>query len=102
MFRSFILLSALSGETLNSTTNIVVVGFLFVLLVLGTLAVMTSISGRLFNAFSPSEEPVKQTAVATAGAAQDESHMPVIAAAVHFTLGDQPHRIVSVEEDDAQ
>ncbi len=101
-----------------STANVVVVGFLFVMIVLVLLAAVTSCIGAFFikqaardaaKAAQAAEKAAagKPTAAGTPAAAassapavdeetEDPAILAVIAAAVHTVMGDRAHRVVSV------
>ncbi|HBR95017.1 MAG TPA: hypothetical protein DEA90_12725 [Opitutae bacterium] len=101
-----------------STANVVVVGFLFVMIVLALLAAVTSCIGAFFikqaardaaKAAQAAEKAAagKPTAAGTPAAAassapavdeetEDPAILAVIAAAVHTVMGDRAHRVVSV------
>lgn len=89
-----------------SSTEVVVIGFLFVLLVLSALGLVTALLGRVFQAVDVKEEASSQGAVcaqakpvvsaASPGLSKDVQ--AVIAAAVHTVLEKRPHRIVAVKK----
>ena len=94
----------------SGTLEIVGVGFIFVMMVLTLLAMVTSALGAIFIRFD-AKAAAKAAAVATAAAAlaptstsdpvaldyeEDPALIAVITAAVHTEIGDRAHRIVSI------
>lgn len=99
-------ISIASAESLTAT-NLVITGFLFVVIVLTMLAAMTWLGGRYFaardaaNATPPKKTlkaPKPAPAPAAASAASDEGDQlaAVITAAIHVALQDQPFRVRSI------
>lgn len=88
-----------------NSVQIVTIGFLFVMIVLAALAVVTAIIGLFFSrsAASHSAEratvPVIKAASAASSMAADPALLAVIAGAVHASIGDRPHRLVSIDRD---
>ena len=90
------------------TLEIVGVGFIFVMVVLALLAMVTSAIGAIFIRFDAKAAAKSATAAATAALAptptlpealddeQDPALIAVITAAVHSVIGDRAHRIVSI------
>jgi Na+-transporting methylmalonyl-CoA/oxaloacetate decarboxylase gamma subunit len=96
----------------SGTLEIVGVGFIFVMVVLALLAMVTAAIGAVFIRFDA--KAAAKAAVAAAEAAalappvptadpealdydkEDPALVAVIAAAVHSVIGDRAHRIVSV------
>ena len=89
------------------TLEIVGVGFIFVMVVLALLAMVTSAIGAIFIRFDAKAAAKSATAAAAALAptptlpeALDDEPDPaliaVITAAVHSVIGDRAHRIVSI------
>lgn len=90
------------------TLEIVGVGFIFVMVVLALLAMVTSAIGAIFIRFDAKAAAKSATAAATAALAptptlpealddeQDPVLIAVITAAVHSVIGDRAHRIVSI------
>ncbi len=84
--------------------SFVIVGFLFVVVVLAILALVTSIIGFVFKQAEKNAPvaaaPQPQAAVAESGPYVDHdipSHIPIlIAAAAHTILKGKPHRIVNI------
>lgn len=76
-------------------------GFLFVVVVLALLALITGILGKIFVANNPSEPETKRVARASAAAAPlpeaeiEGEIVALITAAVH-TVITEPHKIVSI------
>ena len=100
-----------SGPSVSANTSgtleIVGVGFIFVMVVLALLAMVTSAIGAIFIRFDAKAAAKSATAAAAALAptptlpeALDDEPDPaliaVIAAAVHSVVGDRSHRIVSI------
>lgn len=89
-----------------SSTEVVVIGFLFVLLVLSALGIVTALLGRVFQAVDGKDKAAcsGQASVVAVPPTSTESHrlsrdvQAVIAAAVHTVLAERPHRIVAVKE----
>ena len=95
------------------TLEIVGVGFIFVMVVLALLAMVTSAIGAIFIRFDAKAAAKSATATATAAAAlaptptlpealddePDPALIAVITAAVHSVIGDRAHRIVSIRPD---
>lgn len=108
------LILAVSGPESHAQTSgtleIVGVGFIFVMVVLALLAMVTAAIGAVFIRFDA--KAAAKAAVAAAEAAalappaapdpealdyeEDPALVAVIAAAVHSVIGDRAHRIVSV------
>lgn len=96
---------AVSKSSPNSA-EVVVIGFLFVLLVLSVLGIVTALLGRVFQAVdikdeAPSAVQAIEQAVPVASASSHElpkDVQAVIIAAVHTVLEERPHRIVQVKE----
>ena len=101
--------SEVSSNT-SATLEIVGVGFIFVMVVLALLAMVTSALGAIFIRFD-AKAAAKAAAAATVAAAlvptrtsdpealdyeEDPALIAVIAAAVHTVIGDRAHRIVSI------
>ena len=106
----------------GSSTGIIVIGFLFVMIVLATLAAVTSTIGAIFSrkaandarkaleraqnkaqpnaetAVTPRPEtaPTKQVQPTEAVPEDDPVLLAVIAAAVHTVIGQRPHRVISI------
>jgi|TARA_B110000908_G_scaffold137646_1_gene163356 sodium pump decarboxylase gamma subunit len=88
------------------TLEIVGVGFIFVMVVLALLAMVTSAIGAIFIRFDAKAAAKSATAAAalaptpTLPEALDDEPDPaliaVITAAVHSVIGDRAHRIVSI------
>ena len=89
-----------------SSAEVVIVGFLFVLLVLSTLGIVTAALGRIFQAAeakknASSDRPACDQTVKSDGAEHQEipwEIQAVVIASVHTVLAEQPHRIVAVKE----
>jgi Na+-transporting methylmalonyl-CoA/oxaloacetate decarboxylase gamma subunit len=121
MYSTLAQISAAAPADAPSTANVVIVGFLFVMIVLALLAAVTSTIGAFFikqaarDAAKAAEAAqqacaAKPAAAATAASAPavgsatpepaDDGENPallaVIAAAVHTVMGDRAHRVVSV------
>ncbi|MFU8848594.1 MAG: OadG family transporter subunit [Opitutales bacterium] len=98
-----------------SAGGVVLVGFLFVIIVLGLLSAVTATMGAFFSkqaansaakaavaakdaaeASAPSTSEAAGTAPAAASDEEDPALIAVIAAAVHMAIGDRPHRVVSI------
>lgn len=96
----------------SENTNFIIVGFLFVIIVLGILALLTVVVGKLIQQFNRAKETAP---VATAPASSPSSSAPesaesipsdgddipahvlaLIAAATHVILEGRPQRIVGV------
>jgi Na+-transporting methylmalonyl-CoA/oxaloacetate decarboxylase gamma subunit len=109
-----IILAASGPEASVSTSDtlgIVVVGFLFVMVVLSLLSIVTAIIGTFFKAHA-TREAAKEAARIAALPPVPEVVAPcdllnldsnpaifaVVAAAVHAVIGDRPHRVVSIRE----
>jgi Na+-transporting methylmalonyl-CoA/oxaloacetate decarboxylase gamma subunit len=107
--------SAAAPTVAPTTSSVVVVGFLFVLIVLGLLAVVTSTIGAFFIKqaardaakaakaaeaaaanMSAKPEPDTSAPVAVSSEEEDLAILAVVAAAVHTVIGDRAHRVVSV------
>jgi Na+-transporting methylmalonyl-CoA/oxaloacetate decarboxylase gamma subunit len=134
MIHSSILLAQVDGSPLvqaavPSTTEIITIGFLFVMVVLATLAVVTSTIGMFFArstaklaaqaaaavlrqaelagrahssvpvAATPPAASATPPAAAGSEASDDVVLLAVIAAAVHTVIGDRPHRVISIRRD---
>lgn len=132
MIHSCILIAQADGLPLPAaaapgTSEIVTIGFLFVMLVLSALAVVTSIIGLFFTraaarsakraeavalakaevaerALAQSTTSTPATTTVAASATTDEGEestvlFAVIAAAVHSVIGDRPHRVISIRRD---
>ena len=88
------------------STEVVIIGFLFVLLVLSALAVVTALLGRVFQAVDSKEKASStgpacvqpEPVVSTASSGLPKDVQAVITAAVHTVLEERPHRIVAVKE----
>ena len=90
------------------TLEIVGVGFIFVMVVLALLAMVTSAIGAIFIRFDAKAAAKSATAAAAAALAPtptlpealddepDPALIAVITAAVHSVIGDRAHRIVSI------
>ena len=108
------LILAVSGPEVpahtSGTLEIVGVGFIFVMVVLALLALVTSAIGAIFIRFDAKAD-AKAAAAAAAAAAlapaptadpeavdyeEDPALVAVIAAAVHSVIGDRAHRIVTI------
>jgi len=86
--------------------NLVITGFLFVVIVLGLLAAMTWAGGRFFASRDAARPPLSKKTVkapkpdpstAAAEAAAVEGHLAAaITAAIHMTLQDQRFRVRSI------
>ena len=107
-----------ASASTGNTTNIILVGFLFVMVVLAVLAAITATIGALFSrqaaksarqalalAQQKSETPEPATATeakpvdstsAETDASLDPHLLAVIAAAVHTVVGARPHRVISI------
>ena len=108
------LILAVSGPTAHTgsseTMEIVVVGFIFVMVVLALLALVTASIGAVFRRYdakiaaAAAAAAAKVAALAPAPTAdpealdtdEDPALVAVIAAAVHSVIGDRAHRIVSI------
>ncbi|MFQ3225590.1 MAG: Na+-transporting methylmalonyl-CoA/oxaloacetate decarboxylase gamma subunit [Lentimonas sp.] len=114
------LILAVSGPTTevqaSETMEIVVVGFVFVMIVLSLLALVTASIGAVFRRYDATIAAKAEAAVAAAVAAaalipkpapvsdpesiscedEDPVLIAVLAAAVHSVIGDRAHRIVSI------
>jgi len=98
-----VLISIAAAET-PSAINLVLTGFLFVVLVLALLAAMTWLGGRFFarqDALKPplSKKTVKAPKVEPSPAADAEVEgqlAAVITAAIHLTLQEQKFRVRSI------
>ena len=107
------ILAVAGPETLANTSGtleIVGVGFIFVLVVLALLAMVTAAIGAIFIRFDAKAEAKAAVAAAAAAALapaptadpeavdyeEDPALVAVIAAAVHSVIGDRAHRIVSI------
>jgi sodium pump decarboxylase gamma subunit len=88
----------------SGTLEIVGVGFIFVMVVLALLAMVTSAIGAIFIRFDAKAAAKSATAALaptpTLPEALDDEQDPaliaVITAAVHSVIGDRAHRIVSI------
>jgi Na+-transporting methylmalonyl-CoA/oxaloacetate decarboxylase gamma subunit len=107
------LILAVSGPESHAQTSgtleIVGVGFIFVMVVLALLAMVTAALGAIFIRFD-AKAAAKAAAIAAEAAAlaptadpealdydkEDPALVAVIAAAVHSVIGDRAHRIVSI------
>ena len=90
------------------TLEIVGVGFIFVMVVLALLAMVTSAIGAIFIRFDAKAAAKSATAAAATALAPtptlpealddepDPALIAVITAAVHSVIGDRAHRIVSI------
>lgn len=90
------------------TLEIVGVGFIFVMVVLALLAMVTTAIGAIFIRFDAKAAAKSATATAAAALAPtptlpealddepDPALIAVITAAVHSVIGDRAHRIVSI------
>ncbi|WPJ96666.1 OadG family transporter subunit [Coraliomargarita algicola] len=124
MYSTLAQVSAAAPVESPSTANVVVVGFLFVMIVLALLAAVTSCIGAFFikqaardaakaaeaaqKASEANSKPAANSSVSTTSApaaapaaveaddSEDPALLAVIAAAVHTVIGDRPHRVVSV------
>lgn len=93
------------SDIINSSESLFV-GFLFVIALLSSLAVMMSVIGRFFirqeareAAKVPAPAPVAAAAApaaAPSAPAGDVHLIPVIAAAIHAACEERPHRVVSI------
>jgi Na+-transporting methylmalonyl-CoA/oxaloacetate decarboxylase gamma subunit len=110
------LILAVSGPEVpanaSGTLEIVGVGFIFVMVVLALLAMVTSALGAIFSrvdaraaaksAVIAAEAAAKIAAMAPAAPVasdddqEDSALVAVLAAAVHSVIGDRAHRIVSI------
>lgn len=128
MIHSSILIAQADGLPLPAaaapgTSEIVTIGFLFVMLVLSALAVVTSIIGLFFSRAAArsagraaaaalakaeaaeralAQSPTPAAAAAAAGEGEESESsvlLAVIAAAVHSVIGDRPHRVISIRRD---
>lgn len=111
--------SAVPAARETSAVEVVVVGFLFVVVVLALLSAVTSAMGAFFakqaaNSAAKAADAAKAAAesisadrpqaglsspvpACESSQTEDEAEMmAVIAAAVHTVIGDRPHRVVSV------
>jgi Na+-transporting methylmalonyl-CoA/oxaloacetate decarboxylase gamma subunit len=94
------------AQSSPSSTEVVVIGFLFVLLVLSALGIVTALLGRIFQAVDCKDKASGQMqtpeqAVPVVSSASHElpkDVQAVIIAAVHTVLEERPHRIVRVKE----
>lgn len=109
-----IILAASGPEASVSTSDIlgvVVVGFLFVMVVLSLLAMVTSFIGAIFSrqaakdaekaaAYLAANPPVPAPVVPPThdrlSIDEDPAFVAVLAAAIHSVIGDRPHRVVSI------
>ena len=88
------------------STEVVIIGFLFVLLVLSALGVVTALLGRVFQAVDNKEKASSsgpacvhaKPVVSAASSGLSKDVQAVITAAVHTVLEERPHRIVAVKE----
>lgn len=91
----------------TSTANVVIVGFLFVMIVLSALTAMTFLLGAIFSRLASRATEIQKTTLALANPPdantpaetldeEDPAIIAVIAAAVHSVVGDRAHRIISV------
>ncbi|WP_269522299.1 OadG family transporter subunit [Coraliomargarita parva] len=101
-----------AAQASHGVTEIVVVGFCFVLGVLAVFTTLTSVIGSIFaRSAANAAKKAQQAAEANAAAAQAAAPAPVpaaaaeedetvlfavIAAAVHSVYGDRAHRVVSI------
>lgn len=133
MYSSLIIAQADAAPLVHAaepgTAEIVTIGFLFVMVVLAALAVVTSVIGLFFarssakaagraaaaalkaaeaQAAAAKQSPVaaapEAPAAATPSAATSDSGedpvlLAVIAAAVHSVIGDRPHRVIAIRRD---
>ena len=89
-----------------SSTEVVVIGFLFVLLVLSALGLVTALLGRVFQAVDVKEAASSSGAVcaqakpvvSSVSSGLSKDVQAVIVAAVHTVLEERPHRIVAVKK----
>lgn len=108
--------SAAAPAEAPSTANVVIVGFLFVMVVLALLAAVTSSIGAFFikqaaretakalkaaealKAAAKTAEAGSQSTAASSSMSDgdDAAILAVVAAAVHTVIGDRAHRVVSV------
>lgn len=88
------------------STEVVIIGFLFVLLVLSALGVVTALLGRVFKAVDGKEEASSagsacaqaEPVVSIVSSGLPKDVQAVITAAVHTVLEERPHRIFAVKE----
>tara|TARA_B110000093_G_scaffold74053_1_gene80491 strand:+ start:4136 stop:4495 length:360 start_codon:yes stop_codon:yes gene_type:complete len=98
-----------SGPSVSANTSgtleIVGVGFIFVMVVLALLAMVTSAIGAIFIRFEAKAAAKAATAAIALAPTlglealdyeEDPALIAVIAAAVHSVVGDRSHRIVSI------
>jgi len=107
---SFPFVAAVQLNSMADHVSFILLGFFFVVIVLATLSLVTSLIGTVFrNAKAPEPEPDLAPApqIATKPAKTDEElifgdhehpeHIPaILAAAVHNVLSGKPHRIVNI------
>jgi len=109
MINSHLLIAQLDSASLvtaaePNSVQIVTIGFLFVMIVLAALAVVTAIIGLFFSRSARHSDkqatvPIIKTASAASSMAADPALLAVIAAAVHASIGDRPHRLVSIDRE---
>lgn len=94
------------AQSSPSSTEVVVIGFLFVLLVLSALGIVTALLGQIFQAVDRKDKATAEVqaieqavpVVSTASHGLPKDVQAVIVAAVHTALEDRPHRIVRVKD----
>ncbi len=77
-------------------------GFLFVIVVLAAIGILTSLVGMIFKRLEPkpAPKPAQVAAPAPAAPSEDANLPAVIAAAVYSVMQDKPHRIVQIRPAD--
>ena len=94
------------AQSSPSSAEVVVIGFLFVLLVLSALGIVTALLGRIFQAVDRKDkapgglQTIEQAVPVVSSASYElpRDVQAVIVAAVHTVLEERPHRIVRVKE----
>ena len=95
----------------SDTVGIVVVGFLFVMVVLSVLSMVTATIGVVFKRQAAKDAakeaarvaalppaPVPVAASEEVDADTDPALLAVVAAAIHSVIGDRAHRVVSIRQ----
>lgn len=98
-----ILASLAAKPSLWESIEFILEGFVFVLVVLAILGILTTAIGALFKRFEPKPvpAPVKQVTPAMPEVSEADKNLPaVIAAAVYTVMGDKPHRILQIRPAD--
>lgn len=90
--------------TLIQSIEFIFSGFVFVLIVLAAMWILTSMVGMIFirldKKAAPKAASVKVAPVAAVAPAEDTNLPAVVAAAVYAVMEDKPHRIVQIRPAD--